>query len=53
MTTVPKRHDDDEEVVLTPEEEAELEASFAEIDRGEWVDGDEFLRELRRRHEAD
>ena len=34
---------------LTAEEEAELEESFAEIARGEYVDGDEFLQFLRRR----
>jgi hypothetical protein len=40
---------DEPEVVLTPEEKAELEESFDEIARGEYVDGDEFLRELKRR----
>ena len=34
---------------LTAEEEAELEDSFAEIARGEYIDGDEAIRELRRR----
>jgi hypothetical protein len=43
---------DGPEIVLTPEEEAELEESFGEIDRGEYVDGDEFLRELKRRSRA-
>jgi predicted transcriptional regulator len=37
------------EVLLTPEQEAELEESFAEIERGEYVDGDDLIRELRRR----
>jgi hypothetical protein len=37
------------EVMLTPEQEAELEESFAEIERGLYVDGDEFLRKLRSR----
>ena len=36
---------------LTPEEEAEIEAGCAEIERGEYVDGDEFLSQLRSRHE--
>ena len=35
--------------IPTPEEEAELEASSAELERGEWIDGDEFLRDLRHR----
>ena len=39
--------------IPTPEEEAELEASFAEIERGEWIDGDEFLRELRLRLDSE
>jgi hypothetical protein len=43
---------DEPEVVLTPEEKAELEESFDEIDHGEYVDGDEFLRELKRRSGA-
>lgn len=43
-------HPTDAEAELTPEEAAELEESFAQIERGEWVDGDEFLAELRRRH---
>lgn len=34
---------------LTEEEEAELEEAVAEIERGEWVDGDWVLQELRRR----
>lgn len=51
MTTGPKRPEDDEEVVLTPEEEAELETSLAEAEAGKWIDADEFLLELRRRHE--
>ncbi|MEO8381201.1 MAG: hypothetical protein ABI779_16195 [Acidobacteriota bacterium] len=39
-------------VELTPELEAELNGSIAEIERGEWVDGDDFLRELRRRRSS-
>ena len=38
-----------EEYDLTEEQEAEIEASIAEIERGEWVDGDEIIKELRRR----
>ena len=34
---------------LTEEQEAFIEASIAEIERGEYVDGDEMLAELRRR----
>jgi len=30
-----------------PELEAELEAGIEELERGEWVDGDEVLRRLR------
>ena len=40
---------DEEAYEPTPEEAAELDAGFAEIARGEWVDGDEFLRDLRQR----
>jgi hypothetical protein len=38
-----------DEYDLTEEQEAEIEASIAEIERGEWVDGDEIIKELRRR----
>ncbi|HUR82091.1 MAG TPA: hypothetical protein VM733_15100 [Thermoanaerobaculia bacterium] len=34
---------------LTEEEEAELEERMAEMDRGEWIDGDWVQQELRRR----
>jgi predicted transcriptional regulator len=34
---------------LTEEQEAEIEASIAEIERGEYVDGDDIIRELKRR----
>jgi hypothetical protein len=37
---------------LTAELEAEIEASLAEIARGEYIDGDDFLRELRSRRTA-
>ncbi len=40
---------DERPVELTPELESELEASIDEIERGEYVDGDEFLRNLRSR----
>jgi predicted transcriptional regulator len=49
VTIVPKDRGDDDEYIATPEEEAEIEAGFAEIERGEWIDGDEVQRELRRR----
>ncbi len=41
--------DDDEETELIddPELEAELEAGIEELDRGDWIDGDELLRRLR------
>ena len=35
-----------EQFVLTPEQRVELGAAIAEIDRGTYVDGDAFLREL-------
>jgi len=38
---------EDAEVIDDPELNEELEASIAEADRGEFVDGDEFLRRLR------
>jgi len=38
----------EEEVHLSPEELAELEAGIAEADRGEMVSGDEFFARLRR-----
>jgi hypothetical protein len=34
---------------LTEEQETELEEAMAEIERGEWVDGDWVQQELRRR----
>jgi len=39
----------EDEYDLTEEEEAELEEAMAEIERGEWVDGDVVQQELRRR----
>jgi hypothetical protein len=40
--------EDDEFFELTPEEEAELLASIAEIERGEYITGEELLERLRR-----
>ena len=51
MTTLRKKEPEpvEPEYDLTEEEEAELEEAMAEIERGEWIDGDEVQRELRRR----
>ena len=38
----------EEEVHLSPEELAELEAGISEADQGELIPGDEFLARLRR-----
>ncbi|HEX6083819.1 MAG TPA: hypothetical protein VF266_04795 [Thermoanaerobaculia bacterium] len=40
---------DEPEYDLTEEQEAELEDRMAEIERGEWIDGDWVQQELRRR----
>ncbi len=40
---------DDQEYDLTEEQEAFIEGSIAEIERGEFIDGDEIIAELRRR----
>ena len=40
--------EDEEFCELTPEEEAELLASIAEIERGEYITGEELLERLRR-----
>ena len=40
--------EDEESFELTPEEEAELLASIAEIERGEYITGEELLERLRR-----
>ena len=40
--------DPEDEVRLSPEELAELEAGLAEADRGETIPGDEFFARLRR-----
>ena len=39
----------EEPIILTEEQEAEIEAGIAEIERGEIVDGDWVQKELRRR----
>lgn len=51
MTIVREKESEhvEDEYDLTEEEEAELEDRIAEIKRGEWIDGDEVQRELRRR----
>ncbi len=41
--------DDSESFELSPEQEAELLEAIAEIDRGEFVDGADLLRSLKRR----
>ena len=40
--------DDDESFDLTPEEEAELLASIADVEGGKFISGDELLERLRR-----
>lgn len=40
--------EDDETFELTPEDEAELLASIAEIERGEFITGEELVERLRR-----
>jgi hypothetical protein len=40
--------EDDESFDLTPEEEEELLASIAEIERGEYITAEELLERLRR-----
>ena len=40
--------DDEEAFELTPEEEAELLDSIAQIERGEFVSGEQLLERLRR-----
>jgi predicted transcriptional regulator len=40
---------EEEEYDPTEEQEASIAASIAEVERGEFVDGDEMLAELRRR----
>ena len=40
-------HDSEEPFTLTPAEVADLKESMEQIRRGEYVDGDELLKELR------
>jgi predicted transcriptional regulator len=47
MKTMKPQVKEEEEVELTPEEEAMLDAAMAEADAGEYVDADVFLAELR------
>ena len=50
MTYINRDKEKDEpEYDLTEEQEAELEARIAEMERGEWIDGDWVQQELRRR----
>jgi hypothetical protein len=42
-------HEDDQAFELTEEQELFIQESIAEIERGEYVDGDDVIRELRRR----
>jgi hypothetical protein len=42
------QREDEEFFELTPEEESELLASIAEIERGEYITGEELLERLRR-----
>ncbi len=45
------RDDDGDLVELTPEQEAAIEESIAEIERGDFVTGDEMLEQLRNMRE--
>ena len=45
--SVYRPYDGEEEEPLTPEQEAEIEESIAELDRGEGVPIEEALREMR------
>jgi hypothetical protein len=49
MYIIHDRGKDEPEYDLTEEQEAELEEAAAELERGEWVDGDWVQQELRRR----
>ena len=51
MSTAPKKQDDEEIYVPTPEEGAMLEESSAQLDRGEWFDWDEIQEQRGRRPE--
>lgn len=39
-------HDDDDALELTPEQEDAIEESIAQIERGEYITGEELLAEL-------
>jgi len=45
--------EDEEGIVLTPEEEAELDAAIEEADRTVGISGEEMLRQLRELRERD
>jgi len=48
MSTARNRHEDEEvDFELTPEQEAEIEESIAELERGEGIPAEEVLREMR------
>jgi hypothetical protein len=51
MSTARQKQDDEEVHVPTPEEEAMLEESIAQLERGEWRDWDEVREERRRQRE--
>jgi len=54
MSTVPGRVGaDEEEVELSAEELAELDAAIEEADRGEVIPAEEVLRELRARRDEE
>lgn len=42
--------DEDGPVVLTPEEDQRITEAIEAIARGDYVDGDEFIRQLKQRH---
>lgn len=42
-----RRQDEEAEYIPTPEEEAEIEAGIAEIERGEYITAEELMRELK------
>ena len=51
MSTARKQRETEEVYVPSPEEEAMLEESIAQIERGEWFDWDEIQEERRRQRE--
>lgn len=50
MSTARRKQEDEDVYVPTPEEEAMLEESIAQIERGEYVDWDDIREERLRRH---